>query len=412
MQITFVAGGYQPQRCGVADYLSHLRSALAQQGISSQVITTQVAAQAVNQPDVKGAVADWTLSGLLPLVRTLLSQPTDVLHIQHAAGSYRFRRPIFLLPLLLRSLGYRPPIVTTAHEYGWWEWQPLWLPAGLLEFAKTWGQRRGWWDREDGWLLTGSQAIITPNENIAGIVRDRLPELGDRLLTIPIAANVSVAPIDQETAKQQLRKACGWPKDAEIIAFFGFLHPVKGIETLLQAMPQVISRYPRARLLLLGGVETLSLQGEEAQQYWQKIQARIADLGLVNIVHCTGYVSAERASHLLSGADVGVLPFYPGVTLKSGSLLSLLGHRLPTVITESEETDPVLMQAEWVRRVPPRDAAALAAALMELLGDRPQRHHLSEHGYRFVQSRTWEAIATKHRAIYQRVLEKGDFHGI
>ncbi|MBD1909201.1 MULTISPECIES: glycosyltransferase [unclassified Leptolyngbya] len=405
MRVTFVAGGYQPQRCGVADYLAHLRTHLAKQGVESQVVTSQVSAQAINKPDVIGAVDDWAMPNLFPLVRTLMAHPTDVLHIQHAAGSYGFQRPIFLLPLLLRSLGYRPPIVTTAHEYGWWEWTPSWIPAGLLEFAKNWGQQRGWWDREDGWLLTGSEAIITTNENIAAIMRDRLPQLGDRLHSIPIAANVSVAPIDRDIARRQLRQTCNWPEDTEVIAFFGFLHPVKGIETLLQAVQKVVYSRPNVRLLLLGGVETLSLQGEDAERYWQKIQACIAELQLSQSVHCTGYIDAEQASHYLSGADIGVLPFNPGVTLKSGSLLTLLAHRLPTVIAESVETDPVLM-SDLVKRVSPRCVPSLANALLELLDDCFQCDRLSENGYRFVQSRTWEAIALQHHAIYQKVINQ------
>jgi len=406
MHITFLAGGYQPQRCGVADYLAHLRNALESQGVVSQVVTTEESAHAVNQPDVIGAVKDWSLPSLVPLVRSLLSHPTDILHIQHAAGSYGFQRPIFLLPLLLRSLGYRPPIVTTAHEYGWWEWEPGWIQANWLEFAKNWGQKRGWWDREDGWLLTGSQAILTPNENIAAIVRDRLPYLRDRLHIIPIAANVSVAPSDRPTARHQLRQTCGWPNDAEVIAFFGFLHPVKGIETLLQAMQRIHSTYPKARLLLVGGVETLSLQGEDAQRYWQKLQTLINELGLKDIAHCTGYVSDEQASHFLSGADIGVLPFNPGVTLKSGSFLALLAHQLPTIITESDETDPILKQADWIKRIPPRDTSALTDALIALLGDRPQRQHSTQAGHQFVQNRTWEAIASQHRTLYEKLLSK------
>lgn len=404
MRVTFVAGGYQPHRCGVADYLAHLRTALSQQGICSEVITTHDSAQTVNQPDVKGVVADWQLPDLFPLVRFLLSHPTDLLHIQHAAGSYGFQRSIFLLPLLLRSLHYRSPIVATAHEYGWWEWQPHWLPKDLLEFTKTWGQQRGWWDREDGWLLTGSQAILTPNENIAAIMRDRLPYLSDRLFTVPIAANVSVVPINRETARYQLRQTCTWTDDAEVIVFFGFLHPVKGIETMLSAIQEIIHLHPNARLLLLGGVETLSLRGEDAQHYWQKLQTLITDMGLTNFVHCTGYVDAKQASRYLSGCDIGVLPFYPGVTLKSGSLLVLLAHRLPTIITESEETDLTLKQADWLKRISPLCPASLVSALISLLRDRSQRHDFAEKAAQFAQSRTWEAIASQHHQIYSNLL--------
>ena len=108
-----------------------------------------------------------------------------------------------------------------------------------------------------------------------------------------------------------------------------FLHPIKGINPLVQGFRKVVNRFPKARLLLMGGVETLALRGREAKKYWQKVQQQIRDLNLTAHVHCTGYIDAEQASRYLSGSDLGVLPFNPGVSLKSGSLLAMLAHGLP-----------------------------------------------------------------------------------
>ncbi|MBD0269867.1 MAG: glycosyltransferase family 4 protein [Cyanobacteria bacterium Co-bin8] len=401
MRVTFVTGAYRPDRCGVADYTANLRSHLAKKGVVSTVLTTHAAAQALQNPSVQGAVDRWNLSSLLPLARKILATETDILHIQHAAGSFEFQRPIFLLPELLKRLGYRQPIVTTTHEYGWWEWQPRWLPAPALEFLKQWGQQRGWWDREDGFLLTNSAAIITTNDNIARIMGERLPGLCDRIYPIPIAANIEVAPVETQTARQHLRQSYGWPQASPVVAFFGFLHPVKGLETLLPAFQQVIETHDQARLLLIGGVETLALQGTDAQNYWDKLQQQITDLGLKDYVSCTGYIPAEDASRYLSGADIGVLPFNPGVTLKSGSLLTLLAHRLPTLITESEETDPVLTTGEVVERVPPRNSDSLAITLTRLLEDAEARTRLSQSGSAFVKRFGWDAIAQQHLEIYE-----------
>lgn len=122
LRIAFIAGTYQPDRCGVADYTARLRSALRDRGVESVVLTTRAAAQTATDPTVWGVVDDWQLRNLFPLKRAIRATAADVLHIQHAAGTYGFQRAIFLLPLLLRSLGNRKPIVTTVHEYGWWEW--------------------------------------------------------------------------------------------------------------------------------------------------------------------------------------------------------------------------------------------------------------------------------------------------
>ncbi|MDB9526301.1 glycosyltransferase family 4 protein [Oscillatoria sp. CS-180] len=406
MHITFVTGSYRPNQDGVADYLINLRSHLASRGMTSTVLTTHDSADAIADPTVQGALTYWTLPQLLPLVRQILNTSTDILHIQHAAGSYRFERPVFLLPFLLRLAGYRRPIVTTAHEYGWWEWQPRWLPAQPLERLKEWGQKHTWWDREDGFLLTGSDAIITTNENITRIMQERLPKLRDRMSTIPIAANLTVVAIHKQAARRQLRQDCRWPETAQVITFFGFLHPIKGIEPLIQGFQQVNKRYPQARLLLIGGVETLALQGEDARQYWSKIQTQIRELNLTQSVHCTGYLEAKQASCYLSGSDLGVLPFNPGISLKSGSLLTMLAHQLPTIATCTHETDTVLTDKRVIAPISPRNSSAIAAKISTLLDHPDERQRLAEAGLNFVQSFTWDSITTQHQNIYQQLVDQ------
>lgn len=399
-QIALVAGSYQPERCGVAHYTAHLRQALQHQGLSSQVLTT-VAAATGTDPAIRGVVDRWHMTQLPRLVQAIGRSGADLLHIQHAAGTYQFDRAIFLLPPLLRLAGWRRPIVTTVHEYGWWEWQPPLLPAKLLEWLKVSGQRRGWWDREDGFLLTGSDALITTNQAATAVIQERLPQVCDRLWEIPIGVNVTVHPIDRRLAREQLRQQCGWAADTKVLTFFGFLHPVKGLETLLVAFQQLLTAHPNTRLLLLGGVESLALQGEDAHRYWVKLESRIGALGLQETVHMTGYMAAEQASHLLQGADIGVLPFYPGVTLKSGSLLALLAHGLPVVATQSQPVDPDLVQDSRITLVPPRDAVALTVALTALLEGNFQRQ---SQGCQVSQRFDWATIAAQHQEIYQTVL--------
>ena len=387
--IALLAGTYQPQRCGVAHYAARLRQVLGEQGMQPVILTTYSAAQASNDSSVKGVVRDWQFTEFLPLVQAVHESCVDILHIQHAAGTYGFERAIFLLPLLLRMTGWHGKIVTTVHEYGWWEWQPKGIPPQLVEWLKMWGQRRNWWDREDGFLLTLSDAIITTNTDAETVIHKRLPQLRHRVYRIPIAANVEVTPINRDTARQLLRETCIWHQDSVVIAFFGFLHPVKGLETLLPAFKQVLVAQPQARLLLVGGVESLALRGEDAKRYWDKLHALIAQLNLSELVHLTGYVSAETASHYLSGADIGVLPFNHGVTLKSGSLLALLAHGLPVVATQHPTS---LCEGQPVQLVPPRDVDGLAARLLELLDNPAKCTQLGVDGCAFMQNFTWGEI--------------------
>ncbi len=397
-RIALIAGTYLPEGCGVADYTAHLRAALrSEYGFQSVLLTTYYAAEAAYDPNAIGVVHGWRLADLWALVQAVHDSGADILHIQHAAGTYGFKRAIFLLPLLLRVTGWRSPIVTTVHEYGWWEWQLKSIPSELIEWLKMWGQRRHLWDREDGFLLTLSDAIITTNTDAETAIHNRLPELKNRVFHIPIAANVEVAPINRTTARQMLRELCNWSEDSLVIAFFGFLHPAKGLETLLSAFKQVLANYPQARLLLIGGVNSLALGGEDSKRYWVQLHGLVAQLGLLPLVHLTGYVSAETASHYLAGADIGVLPFNHGITLKSSSLLTLLAHGLPVVATQ-QNTIP---EGHPIQLVPPRDINALASALLELLNNPNERTHLGAAGRAFRRNFNWQSIARAHLEVYK-----------
>lgn len=402
VRIALIAGTYALDRCGVAHYTAHLRTALAQRHVESVVLTTQTAARESADPTVLGAVSDWRLGSLLALIQAVHQTQVDILHIQHAAGTYGFERSLFLLPLLLRASGWKKPIVTTVHEYGWWEWQPEWIPQSVLEWVKEYGQQYGWWDREDGFLLTGSDAIITTNGEAEHVIIRRLPHLKKHLHRIPIGANITVKPIDRAQARQALLQRCHWSEEATVIAFFGFLHPVKGLETLLSAFQKVVAVQPNARLILIGGVESLALQAEAAKQYWEKLEQAIASLNLVDQVHMTGYLDADTASIYLTGSDIGVLPFNHGVTLKSGSLLAMMAHRLPTIATASNDFE--LRESDITRLVPPRDVESLAIALIELLDNPQMQQHLVEAGHAFSQTFNWSSIAESHLDVYRSVV--------
>jgi glycosyltransferase involved in cell wall biosynthesis len=401
-RIVLIAGAYLPERCGVAHYTHHLRHRLYQQKIDSVILTTHKAAQESPEKEVIGVVSNWHLTQIPALIKAIHSVSADILHIQHAAGTYGFDRSLFLLPLLLKLTGYRTPIVATVHEYGWWEWQPSWLPSHFLEWLKIWGQRNHWWDREDGFLLTGSNAIITTNSDATETIRSRLPHL-ENIYQIPIGANIAISSIDRHQAVQKVRQIHDWSMDTIVVAFFGFLHPVKGIETLLAAFQPVVERHPHARLLLIGGVESLALPKQQAEQYWNRLQEAIATARLTQYVAMTGYLDETMASQYLTGSDIGVLPFNHGVTLKSGSLLALLAHGLPVVATRPPAPDPNFPES-CACLVPPRNGDELAMAITRLVEDGAMRQRLSLAGHRFSQNFSWSGIAEAHADIYRSLL--------
>ena len=121
----------------------------------------------------------------------------------------------------------------------------------------------------------------------------------------------------------------------------------------------------------------------------------------------TGYVPEEEASRLLSGADVGALPFNEGVTLKSGTLITMLAHGLPVIATRPDPPEPDLADGRLLRLVERRDVPGLAATLLDLLSSPSQRARLGEAGRAYARSLSWRAMAERHAEVYEEALQSG-----
>jgi glycosyltransferase involved in cell wall biosynthesis len=118
------------------------------------------------------------------------------------------------------------------------------------------------------------------------------------------------------------------------VAFFGFVHPVKGTRQLIEA----VRRMAGLRLVVVGGFTSLALPPAEAEAY----RAELAD----DRVEFTGHLPAEEVSAVLRGADVVVLPFTAGVTAKSGSRAMVADRAWPRSARQHRELyDQVLRNA-------------------------------------------------------------------
>src|SRR5215217_8194228 len=174
-----VAGTYRPERCGVAHYTERLRSALDERGVSSLVLTTGEAARASSDPHVRGVVRGWGLSDLPALVRAVRGavrdEGADVVHVQHAAGTYGFKRAVFFLPPLLRAAGCHEGCHRGAQDVG--------AAAGQV------GPR--------GRLLAHRKRYPDHDELPRGDRHRRTTTVaGARVRRIPLVANVDVAPVE------------------------------------------------------------------------------------------------------------------------------------------------------------------------------------------------------------------------
>jgi glycosyltransferase involved in cell wall biosynthesis len=369
-----VQGRADPERDGVADYVRHLTAALHAGG--DEVVAVPV-------------------DGVREAAGRLRTARPDVVHAQFAPSAFGFSPLPGLLPDLVRDR----PWVTTLHEYGWWA-APRRVPTALWRPL----ERRGLWDRETWRFVPRSRAVLTTNPGHARVVQQRF---GRAAIHAPLAPNVpDLSESRSTTDRDATRRRLGVPDNAQVVAFFGFVHPVKGLRYLIEALARLrATGYDRLHLLVLGGFTSLALPDDEARAFRSELTAWVERCGVAAHVTITGHLPAEEVSAALHAADLAAFPFTAGATTKSGALLSAFAHGLPTLVTAADPSDPELVDGETAVVAPRvRDASVLVDGLVRLLDDESLRRKVAAGGAALMAGRTWEEIAALHRDVYARVL--------
>ena len=181
-------------------------------------------------------------------------------------------------------------------------------------------------------------------------------------------------------------------RDTPRVLSLGRLVPRKGNDTVITAIAAV----PGAELTVAGGPDPGQLDDDPEVARLRRVAG---ECGVADRVRFTGRVPHEDVPAMLSSADVVVsVPWYepfgivPVEAMACGKavVVSAVGGHLDTV--EDGVTG---------RLVPPRDHAALTAALTQLLADSGLRRKLGTAGAARAASRySWDTIAAETEAVY------------
>lgn len=189
--------------------------------------------------------------------------------------------------------------------------------------------------------------------------------------------------------KQRADRPTGGP----IICTVTRLRPGKGLETLIDAVPDVIARHPAARVVIVGG-------GPLRDELAARVRARSVE----HAVEFLGEHPDPRA--VLRGANVFVLPSlaesFPYVVLEA------MSQALPVVATDVGGIGEAVVDGESGLLVQAGDARGLARSLRTLLDDDPLRARLGARGRSEVEQRFTKArMIAGLSAVYEEVLSEG-----
>jgi glycosyltransferase involved in cell wall biosynthesis len=222
--------------------------------------------------------------------------------------------------------------------------------------------------------------------------------LGDRWIPVfPPVPDEDFAPPDA-AARARGRTLLDAPEGAAVVGAIGNRNPSKGHEYFVRALAAVRERHPQVVGRVLGAASP------PHAAYERDVLAEARTLGLDDTAF-TMRDGGTRIPALLPGFDVLVLSSVPLSEGMPTVLLEAMACGIPVVATDVAAVRELVVDGETGYVVPPQRPAALADAVLRLLGDASLRRRMGDAGRaRFVAGFSLEALADRHLRAYELAL--------
>ncbi len=242
------------------------------------------------------------------------------------------------------------------------------------------------------YILPQTRGVVAVSESVKGVLEaSGVPSRKIRVIYGGVDLE-RFRPMNREEACKGLGLDPSW----DYVAMVAQFRPWKGHGILARAVEELISSFPRLRVLLAG---------KPTGRTYKTFKAGLAEAGLLDRFLFLGYRKDVEmvigASHLLAG------PSLEGEGLP-GVFREAMACGRPVVASRVAGAPEIVVPGETGLLVPPGDAQALAEAVARLLEDGDLRRFMGERGRRLVEERfSHAARAEAMERYYQELLSHG-----
>ena len=364
-KIAFV-GDHLPRKCGIATFTSDLLAAVAAAYPQSQCL-------AVSVNDIQGGyeypevvrfeIEEQDLSSYLRAADFLNISNVDIVCLQHEFGIFGGPAGGHILAFL-REL--RMPVVTTLHT--------------VLQEPRA-DQRRVMQE-----LISLSTRVVVMAERGRRMLQDiyHAPPAKIDLIAHGIP---DVGFVDPTYFKDQFGV-----EGRVVLLTFGLLSPNKGIEYVLNALPDILAEFPDVVYIVLGATHPNELR-EHGEAYRVSLEI-LAKKNKVekNVIFYNRFVDLENLKEFIGAADLYITPYLNEAQITSGTLAYTFGAGKAIISTPYWHAEELLAEDRGVL-VPFRDAPAIAREVIGLLRDDTRRHGMRKNAYRIGREMVWSNVA-------------------
>jgi glycosyltransferase involved in cell wall biosynthesis len=362
-------GNHLPRQCGIATFTTHLLESIALNAPDKACWTIAMndRPEGYSYPSQVRFEINQSQLNEYSLAADLCNlNQVDVICLQHEYGIFGGKRGSFIIELL-RDI--KIPVVTTLHTIlKDPNPQDRHILMQLAEFS----------DR----LVVMSERSVEFLRDIYQVPEEKIVLIHHGIPDVPFVESDAYKDKFGVTGKQ-------------IILTFGLLSPGKGIDVVIDALPEIVKAHPQVIYMVVGATHP-HLKAEQGEDYRNSLYLRAKELGVSDyIVFHDRFVADEDLLEFIGAADIYVTPYQNEAQIISGTLAYALGMGKAVVSTPYWHAQELLADGRG-RLVPFRDPAALAHEVIDLLDHPDECRAIQEKAYQYGRKMVWSNVGRRY----------------
>jgi glycosyltransferase involved in cell wall biosynthesis len=238
-------------------------------------------------------------------------------------------------------------------------------------------------------IVARADKIVVLTENSKKVLEQIYPNSIGKVTVIPHGIH-NTPFVTPKLPKKELKLS-----GRKVLSTFGLLSRGKGIEYVLNALPQVVASDPSIKYLVLGQTHPV-VRREEGEKYRKELLKLVKELQLENhVTFYDQYFTVTDLLQFLAATDVYISTSINVDQAVSGTLSYALGSGRAVVSTEFAQAREIV-NAKNGRLVPVRDSQAMTNALQSLLKDENKLKQMHRHAYKNTRHMLWKNVATEY----------------
>jgi glycosyltransferase involved in cell wall biosynthesis len=366
---------FPPKKCGIATFTSDLVNSIDHLNKLKNQTIISIHDHSLLKPTYERkeyAVSRDSIEDYLLMADFLNHSNVKVVNIQHEFGIFGGESGEYICEFMNKL---KKPIATTLHTV---------LPNFESKTKEV-------FDR----IVRQSTVVVVLNKTTSELVQQKgvspkkIKVIPHGCPDLPMVSSTKVKPI------------LGF-KNKIVLSTFGLLSKGKGIEYVIQALPEIIKREPRIIYNILG-VTHPNVKIFEGENYRKTLLKMAKSLGVNgHVKFLDRFLSKTELYQYLQATDVYITPYPSPNQVSSGTLSNALAAGKAVVSTPYLHAKEALSEGRGLF-CKFNDSASIAEKVTEIIENKSLRRSLEKNAYSYSRKFTWPIIAKKYLALFDEL---------